>query len=58
VKTSNVAGAASLYSVPRELIDPRDPEKVNRFGKIDYNDGRTEGVIFALERKTDKRLYN
>jgi hypothetical protein len=33
VKISDVAGAASLYSVPRELIDPRDPEKVNKSKK-------------------------
>jgi len=44
VKTSDVVGAASLYSVPRELIDPRDPEKVNRFGRIDYNEGRRNDI--------------
>jgi hypothetical protein len=33
VKISDVVGAASLYSVPHELIDPRDPGKVNKSKK-------------------------
>jgi len=28
VTTSGVVEATSVYNVPRELIDPRDPEKV------------------------------
>ena len=34
VKTSDSVGKFSLYNVPRELIDPRDPEIVKQYNLL------------------------